>query len=357
MACLYRKKNSPFWYMEWRDPKTGKIRNTSTKYRRDSVEHTRRARKLCADRLSDELDAPAGTGEGWRWVNDWMRLTFAAKTLTRYSEAWAAFSVFMAQKRIVAPRQIEREFAAEYIAFRTNPPAESGVRRAVKNTALLDLKVISRIMREAVARRLAPANPFLQLGFKRDAVRSRADILPHEMVIIDKALRHLDDDAMQVSWRIAMLYARRISETCLPLIDIDLRQETITFRNKGGKAKTKLLHPEMKPLVRKWRKEGRTHTFVMPPNFSKRWSKFFDSIGLPHITFHSARVRVATALMEAGVDQRIAMDYIDHSSDLVHRIYLRARPSHHQSAVDALGSKRSSGTSAPSSKRGSDGKS
>lgn len=80
----------------------------------------------------------------------------------------------------------------------------------------------------------------------------------------------------------------------------------------------------------------------MPPNFSKRWCKFFDRIGLPHITFHSARVRATTKLMEAGVDQRIAMDFIDHSSELVHRIYVRARPSHHQSAVDALGSNPSS---------------
>jgi len=342
MASLYRKKRSPFWYIEYRDPKTGKIRNTSTKFRRDSVEHTRRARKMCIEMKLGELDAPTSRRNGWRWVDDWLRLTFAAKTLRRYQQAWAAFSVFMAHKKITEPRQLVREDASEYLAFRTQPPPESGVRKARKNTALLDLKVISRIMREAVARRLAPANPFLQLGFKKDPVKARPDIMPHEMAMIEKALAKVTDDALIISWKIATLYARRLTETCLPLSNIDLTQGTITFLNKGGAERTKMLHPDLIPLVQKWKEEGRTHTFTMPPNFSKRWCKFFDGIGLPHLSFHSVRVRVATQLMESGVDQRIAMDYIDHSSELVHKIYLRARPSHHQAAVDALGSKRSS---------------
>lgn len=152
--------------MEWLDPKTGKTRNTSTKYRRESVEQTRRAKQLCALRTADELEAPASRREGWRWVEDWLRLTYTGKTLTRYREAWTSFSIFMARERIVAPRQLEREAASAYIAFRIDPPAGCGVRKAKKNTALLDLKVISRILREAVARKLAPANPFLQLGFK-----------------------------------------------------------------------------------------------------------------------------------------------------------------------------------------------
>lgn len=325
--------------MEWVDPKTGDPLNRSTKYRRDSVEHTRRARLLCSQRTTDELTAPASTGQGWKWVDAWLPLAFGGKTLLRYRQAWFAFSTFLGTQRTVAPRQLEREQAELYLAWRQDPPAESGVRKVCKNTALLDLKVVSRIMREAVHRKLAPANPFLQLGFKKDPVKARPDILPHEMKIILKALKKIPDDDMKVSWKIAMLYARRISETCVPLVDIDLKIGTITFRNKGGKFTTKLLHSELRPLVRKWKREGRAHSFKMPPNFSKKWSKFFDRIGLPHITFHSTRVRVATKLMEEGVDQRVAMDFIDHSSELVHQIYLRHRPDHQQAAVDALRSK------------------
>jgi integrase len=93
-------------------------------------------------------------------------------------------------------------------------------------------------------------------------------------------------------------------------------------------------------MMRKFKRDQRERTFEIPPNFSKKWAKFFDALGLPHITFHSTRVRVATKLMEEGVDQRIARDFIDHSNELMHRVYLRARPSHHQAAVDALGSKK-----------------
>lgn len=347
MASLYKKRRSPFWYMEWRDPKSGRPLNRSTKLRRDSVDHTRKAKQLRAQRTADELEAPvsrSGGGESFKWVEGWLRMTFKDKTLSRYRGAWFAFSQFMTSdnRNITAPRQLQREEAEAYVAWRMDPTPGSGVRAAVKNTALLDLKVVSRVMREAVHRKLAPANPFLQLGFKKDAVKPRPDILPHEMKIILKALKSVTDEDMLISWQIAMLYARRISETSLPLDDIDLDMGTITFRNKGGKFKTKLLHPELRPLVRKWKREGRTHTFKMPPNFSKKWGKFFDRIGLPHITFHSTRVRVATKLMEEGVDQRIVMDFIDHSSELVHRIYLRNRPSHQQAALDALGSKRSS---------------
>lgn len=340
MACLYPKKRSPFWFMEYVDS-AGKPVNRSTKLRRDSVEHTRRARQLCAQRTANELESPVVSGESWKWVGGFLALAYSdsPKTLARYRQAWFAFSTFMARNRITAPRQLERENAEAYVSWRMKPPLQSGVRAARKNTALLDLKVVSRILREAVMRKLLPANPFLQLGFKKDPVQSRPDILPNEMKLIKKALKTVTDEAMLISWAIAMTHGRRISETSVPMSDVDLRAGTITFRNKGRAPKTKLLHPDLVPMMRKFKREGRERTFDLPPNFPKRWAKFFDSIGLPHITFHSTRVRVATQLMEKGVHPGIAMDYIDHSSVLVHRVYLRARPSHHQAAVDALGSK------------------
>lgn len=266
-----------------------------------------------------------------------MAYSASPKTLQRYQQAWRAFSAFMAERKVAAPRHLQREEAESYVAWRMAPTKGAGVRAAAKNTALLDLKVISRIMREAVARKLAPANPFLQLGYKKDAPKSRPDILPHEMEIILRELPKVDDEAMQISWDIAMCHGRRLAETSLPMSEVNLNEGTITFHNKGGAERTKLLHPDLIPMMRKFKEEGRERTFDMPPNFSKRWAKFFDGIGLPHITFHSTRVRVATRLMEKGVDQRIAMDFIDHSSALVHRIYLKARPEHHQAAVDALG--------------------
>lgn len=343
MASLYKKKRSPFWYMEWRDPKTGVTLNRSTKFRHDVPDQSRKAKQLCAQRTADELEAPApGTargGENWRWVDGWLRMAYSAspKTLRRYQQAWFAFSTFLTERKVAAPRHLGREEAERYVVWRMAPTKGVEVRAAKKNTALLDLKVISRIMREAVARKLAPANPFLQLGFKKDPAKGRPDILPAEMEIILRELPKVNDEAMHISWAIAMRHGRRLSETSMPLSQVNLNNGTITFLNKGGDERTKLLHPDLVPLMRKLKEEGRTRTFELPENFSKRWAKFFDRIGLPHITFHSTRVRVATQLMEKGVDQRIAMDFIDHSSALVHRIYLKARPDHHQPAVDALG--------------------
>jgi integrase len=344
VACIYPRKRSPFWHMEWRDPATGLLLNRSTKLRRDSTDQTRRARQLCAQRTANELEAPIVGHESWKWVHRFLATTYgnSPKTLSRYRQAWFAFSMFLRDQQVSIPRQLQREQAEAYIIWRLNPPNDKcGVRAGCRNTALLDLKVVSRIMREAVLRKLAPANPFLQLGFKRDQVKSRPDILPHEMEIIQCALEQVTDETMRISWAIAMKHGRRLSETSLPMEDVDLIAGTITFRNKGGELRTKLLHPELVPLMKRLKEESRARTFDLPPNFSKKWSKFFDDIGLPHITFHSTRVRVATKLMEEGVHPEIARDYIDHSSALIHRIYLRQRPAHHQAAVDALGSKKS----------------
>jgi integrase len=76
----------------------------------------------------------------------------------------------------------------------------------------------------------------------------------------------------------------------------------------------------------------------MPENFSKKWKVFFKKCGFANLSFHCTRVTCVTRLARAGVDLRIAMDYIGHSSTLVHRIYQRLKPADHGAAIRALAS-------------------
>jgi len=217
-----------------------------------------------------------------------------------------------------------------------------GLRTAKHNTARLEMQFLSGVMKEAVIRKLAPANPCLQLGIGRKEVKQKPDITPKEQTIVEDNLKKLNDDAMSRSWEIAMLHGRRLKETCVDLNEVDLVVGTITFRNKGGQMRTKLLHPELVPLFKKLKKEGKKTAFDMPKNFSKKWKYFFKRIGLPHLSFHSTRVTVVNTLRDRGVDKRDAMDFIDHSSDIVHRSYEREKPMRQLSSVNALSRKPSS---------------
>jgi integrase len=344
VASLYPKARSPFWWIEFRDASTGHKRNESTKLRKDSPEETRKARQLCAQRTADELAAPvARSGESWSWVNEFLDLKYSdPHTRRRAGNAWFNLTTYFQSRGILNARTLKREHCASYITWRTGPEARKlGLRKAVHNTALLELKILSGIMREAVLRERAAANPCLQLGISRARGKIKAEISPEEEAIIERQLKaekgkYPYNEAMQISWQIAMLHVCRLSETCVPLSNVNLQEGTITFETKGHREQTKLLHPELVPLFQRLKKSGAKRAYEMPGNWSKKWKNFFVRCGLPHLSFHCTRVTGVTKLRRLGVDKRIARDYVGHSSEIVHAIYQRWRPDDHAAAVKAL---------------------
>src|SRR5947207_1150545 len=80
-----------------------------------------------------------------------------------------------------SPRGLNRQTALVYAGWRTSDAArKTGMRQAKHNTALFEVKALSTIMREAVARELAPANPCLQLGMKRERAKIKPEITAEE---------------------------------------------------------------------------------------------------------------------------------------------------------------------------------
>lgn len=344
MASLYPKKKSPFWYIEYADPLTGRPRNQSTKLRRDDPEQTRKARQLCAQHTANELGAPTSrSSDHWEWVPAFLAARYSDPlTLKRSEQIWFALSTYLTAKRITAPRLLLREHCIDYISWRTGPEGRRlGLRKAQHNTALLELKFLSVIMREAVHRGKTNANPVVQLGIGRVATKQKPEIKEKELLIIERQLetergKYQHNEAMRIAWAIAMRQSRRLRETCVDIDDVDLDEQTITFRIKGGRKKTKLLHPDLVPLFRKLKKQGRRFAYEMPPNWSKVWKYFFKRCGLPHLTFHSTRVTVVNILRRKRVDPRTAKEFVDHSSVIVHEGYERWRPDDQADAVNAL---------------------
>ena len=92
-------------------------------------------------------------------------------------------------------------------------------------------------------------------------------------------------------------------------------------------------YKDLLPLVKKARKEGRKTLVELPAQPSPRWIKFFKSIGLDDLCFHCTRVTVVTRLCEAGFSESQTMSYVGHTSELVHAVYRKMRPT----AVAKLG--------------------
>jgi integrase len=184
-------------------------------------------------------------------------------------------------------------------------------------------------MSEAVACGLAPANPCLGLGIKRDPAPKKPRITEAEH---QKILKALDSEPvwMRVSYLISWHQGCRFSETCLDMRAIDIRRMTIGFRTKGHKDTLAEfpLSPNLIPLIHELKAQGRVTTFDMPAMPGKAWWKFFRKIKLGHICFHCTRVTFITRCYEQGIAQADVMRLVGHSSHQVHLIYPRLEADH-----------------------------
>lgn len=361
MASLYKRSKqvgsrtvitSPFWWIKFIDPanikrdKQGRPVPTrrSTGFKIGNGPDTRRARELEAACTLQERQWCRGDNRAFwdLWVTDFLNLRYnaCAGTLERAHTCWRTLRQFLTEKNIAAPQHLTRENCFDYMRWRNHPNKAAGKYRACHNTALLELKFLRVIMREAVARKYAAANPCAELGIKRAEAGIKPELTPEITALIRQKIQTVKDEALKAmlhhSFEIAYHHGVRLGATWLnPMTDVwhDAEGWKIRFTQKGNRTSTKFLHPNLIPMFEKLRAEGKTETYPKPPrrqNTTTRWSKFLKQHGikaaLPGVTFHSTRVTVVTALARKGVDQRIAMNYVDHASTTVHKIYLRLKP-------------------------------
>jgi integrase len=243
------------------------------------------------------------------------------KTLARYTNAWSAIATYLDHINVISPLQITYQICRAYPAFRTDPPNKI-MRRRTFNTALTELKVFSAIMQEAVRRGYITANPCLRLGYRRTPPKQKPEITAEEQRTIEAALPN-QDIWMQECWLVAMRQGCRVSETAVPLQNIDLRRGTISFIGKGNRLHTAPLHKDLVSLVRLAQRQKRTHLVALPKYAPKKWHQFFRRLGLPHLSFHCTRVTAITRLARDGYSMAQTKAYVGHASDTVHAIYQR----------------------------------
>lgn len=329
MASIYKKQNSPFWFVQFVDS-NGVRRNKSTGLRTDDPKETVKARALRAELEAKELNRNGGeiSGGSWdTWVPQYLeRHCESPRTLERYTGNWQWIALWLQENRYHSPRAITYRKALEYIGWRTSYKKRTG-RTVGRNTAIMELKLLAMIMGEAVRLDHADANPLVSLKLRRDKSPKKPELTNKEIDQIRNALKR-EPEWMQIAFDIALHTGCRLRETRLPLNCLDFRENKITFPTpKGGedRAFSIPMPTALRPLLQRIRRAKRKYTVEFPFQPSRRWQQFFIKIEKPHLCFHCLRVTYVNRLRRAGVPREAAMRLVNHSSDLVHQVYQREK--------------------------------
>jgi integrase len=328
MASLYRKKRSPFWFIQFTDA-DGKRRNKSTALRSDHPGETMQARALRAQLEAKEFSGTAGAlGGGWdTWVPQFLeRHCECARTYERYLGTWKWLALWLQNRHYRSPRDITYRNALEFLDWRTSYKKKTG-KTVGRNTAILELKTLAMIMGEAVRLGHAEANPLVSLKLRRDKAAKKPELTDAEIIEIQENLR-IEPEWMRRAFEIALHTGCRLREVRIPLDCIDFAENKITFPSpKGGedRAFSIPMPSALRPLFAEMQQARRPFTLDFPFQPSRRWQQFFIKVKKPHLCFHCLRVTYVNRLRRAGVPRDAAMRLVNHASNLVHQIYQREK--------------------------------
>ena len=350
MASLYRRTvagaKSPFWWCKWKNPDTGKVERFSTGFRTGDGNDYTKARQERDRRTT--LENLRGTRVAHQnpfadWVVEYLNASHASapRTLQRYLGEWSTLADFLDSLRLACPGQVTRQHCLSYPAWRKARPHRNGSKPVCNNTVILELKLLRKILNEAVTRGFIPYNPALRLKLKGDPPRPKDELSGEHVRLIQAHLARRTEraaspderavaDFLTVSFEIARLQGIRLSETYIALKDIDLDNHTMWVMGKGRKLEELNINPELLPLFARLKREGRTFTYQRPAMPSLKWHKVFSSLRRQHpdfrnLSFHSTRVTVISRLERAGASEAVVMKTVLHSSSTVHRVYRKIK--------------------------------
>jgi site-specific recombinase XerD len=342
MASLYKRNNSPYWWIKYKDA-AGKTRQHTTGLRHSVPDQTKKANLLVREKHLLELKREKGSEHGgWdAWVEKFLESDYETqpKTLHRYKTCWRNLYAYLKEKGILAPHQLTFDDCVGYMDWRQAGQPHLGIYKCAHNTARLDLKILHLICERAIRRGLILANPCRKLGIKRHKSREKPELTDEDISLIRKKLAELKmPQWMRTSFEIAIHQGVRLSETSFPLSRIDWKQGNIEFHAKRDVRYSVAIHPKLLPLLKKMKKEKGTLTCELPKMASKEWWRFFKKIGLHQkgVCFHCTRVTVITRLIRSGWSEANVMNVVHHASTEVHRIYQRLKVEDSRSVLASL---------------------
>lgn len=357
MAHLLIRPNSRYYRLGYTN-REGKYVRESTGLRHDVPGDIRRAKRVEALKTLEEAEYRESKGaESWDWVHAFFNARYKMNptTLERYLCCWQTLEMFLRGNDIRSPRQLQREHCYGYVAWRQVPNHKLGIYKASRNTALLELKVLRLVMFEAVERGLCQGNPCVKLRLVREPSKLKPAMTEEIIKLIREKIADIKDpderEFFYLSFEIARYQGCRLKETSLnPQIDVAIHSSgktgKICFHIKGGKEFTTLLHPNLIPIFKKLKAQGRTVTWKIPDGMSRQWAstkwfRFMRDHGIKSellgVCFHSTRVTVATEMYRGNIPIRKAKEYVGHASTTVHEAYKRSEPDDLGECVHVIG--------------------
>jgi integrase len=322
MASLFRRDRSPFWWLRFREG--GKWKNVSTGLRYESEEETRQAELVRAKWAIREFEESGKGGDAysWDWVLPWLQKRCKSqRTYDAYRQHWRHIEHWIRYAGIRHPKEITFRHGHDFVDWRTGRRA--GHKTCSKNTALLEVKLLGQILKFCALRGEIPSNPIQSLGIPRDEVKQKREFTDDE---IGRCIKALDSEPewMRLAFLISLYTGCRLRETRLEMKLVDFDRRTITFgKPKGGRSRafTRPLPEALIPVLQPIRDREFSHDLPFQP--SRCFQNFFGRVGVEGVSFHCLRVTYVTRLHRAGVPLSAAMRLVNHSSEVVHRIYTR----------------------------------
>lgn len=311
----------------------GKRARFSTGYRTDIGKQVRLAKEMEAEYTLKERQANVGRPrfreeEKWdNWLPGFIAMHYHgnAGTLRRYKSVERTLRMFWTEHGIETPRQLTRQHCFAYFEWRKKPDASKGKFAATHNTALLEIQTLGMIMKEAVIRGYAQANPCRELGFGREEEQKPMDLNDALLAELEANIATAPDAdrlILERSYLVARYHGVRLTETHVnPMRDVALNADRtsgeITFYQKGGRKRTKPLHPKLIPLFAELIDAGASESFPMPANLAALWHRYFVRWKMKRhgkVCFHSLRVTVQNKLRRAGIPEDVRKAYLSHEA-------------------------------------------
>lgn len=328
MAFIYQRKGSPFHWISYRHPITGKRVCESTGLRVSNRSETRLAHARVLEISAKELAVKrVVASEAWGyWVEPFLNARYSTAsqygTLERTKTAWRNITAFLEERGLRFPRQLRREDLYDYIEWRKTA-CNDRVRPCSFNTARHEVKMLGMILAEAVVREYCTLNVARDLGIKKETPRQKPEFTTEDILEIRNRLQ-AEPEWMRVSFEISIHHGTRLRATQVDLgQDVDWIAGTITFLEKGSRRLTVPIAPGVRPILERRRAEGHRFSCLLPRGASKAWRSFFDRMGRRDFCFHCCRVTTVSRLARAGVSEAIAKRFVGHASTEIHRSYQR----------------------------------
>jgi integrase len=336
---VYRRKQSPWWWIAYWDGSKQKRVFESTPFRLDDPQGKRKALNFATPkaRLAGVDKGEGGIDRWERWVDDMLLRKYGGrpKTYSRMRGGWQQWRTFLQETGVFVPRGLQYRHILDFIEWRSSQRKQSSGRQVSKNTALCDVRVMSVILGEAVKLGFADGNVAARTGIPKDKPEEKPEIADEEIATIRKELESRPE-WMRVSFEIAIHQGCRLNATQVLMSGVDLKSGTIQFREKRNLVFTAPLHPKLRPMMEKIKADKRRVACEHPKMAAKEWHNFFREVNLPHLCFHCTRVTVVTRMARAGVPIQQAMAFVGHASTTIHKIYQRLKPADAAAAVAAL---------------------